>query len=503
MKLGRKRALPVLLCALLLTLVIPGCSREEGGSPEKTTAAAAETTLPDVDSEGNYESPVLRVLTEEISPYSVEDKQLDLLVKEFEKAHANTEVEIISLPRNYRDRGAFLEEVVQEIEQGAGPDVFMLTASADNDDSLFSVVNQAMRSGVFLDLSEYYDMDQELNTQDLNETVMEAGVVDGVRYTLPLKYSMPVLYYVPELAENLGLPADLLVSDAQRLLDNLIWWDNPDLVKAMPITLGYQTLAFFPEVVDYDSGEVLISAENITDWLECAFRFDAFQNDSLWDKGFVDYTCGRHWTELDQCVSVADIGFAVENAAICKATDLELQMMPLTGPGGKVVAEVTKYGAINAKTAYPELAYQFLRQYLMEDTQWMKNVTASVFSDSQNDGYCVRTVNSVENLLPVMWEVSNAVAYFYIDTDGVLYKLPDSELERRDMRIRTMKLADADVPVLQVPIDVARFPVGDFSRKLGEAFFGAKTEGSTEMPDYGPVAEQFIRDLQAYMQERP
>ena len=60
MKLGRKRALPVLLCALLLTLVIPGCSREEGGSPEETTAAATETTLPDVDSGGNYESPVLR-----------------------------------------------------------------------------------------------------------------------------------------------------------------------------------------------------------------------------------------------------------------------------------------------------------------------------------------------------------------------------------------------------------------------------------------------------------
>lgn len=60
---------------------------------------------------------------------------------------------------------------------------------------LFSDVNQAMRIGLFKDLSALYDDDNELNKAELNQKIMDAGCVGTERYVIPLRYTMPVLFF--------------------------------------------------------------------------------------------------------------------------------------------------------------------------------------------------------------------------------------------------------------------------------------------------------------------
>ena len=40
---------------------------------------------------------------------------------------------------------------------------------------------------------------------------------------------------------------------------------------------------------------------------------------------------------------------------------------------GDLVANITYYGAVGAGCETPELAYSFLRMFLLEETQWEKN----------------------------------------------------------------------------------------------------------------------------------
>ena len=505
MKLGRKPALSVLLCALLLLmLVLPGCSREEGGSPEETTAAAAETTLPDVDSKGSYETVTLKVLMEQKEMSQKADPKIEAVVKAFESANKNVKVEIELMPINESSRPAKLEELQEELEHGGGPDVFLLSTASGHKENLFQDVNEAMRNGQFLDLRTYFDSDMDLNKGALNQSVMDAGVVDGARYVLPLKYNMPVLYYVPELAEKAGFPTDLLCSDVEKLIDNLVWWGDPEIVASVQMSMYQNGLDCIADAVNYDTGEVRITAEKVAGLMEKVKLFYDLKGDHYVMSGgdFDAYTCGRHWIELERCFDVSSIGRAIDNAAICKMLGYSLEMIPLTGEDGAAVAEVTEYGAINSTTETPELAYQFLRMFLSEEVQWEKNASYSMFTFDDRDGYCVRTVGSVQELLPYKWEKSRTISTCYRDIDGKVYNLPETELEFRDTLIEALDLTDADVPILDVTIGEARFPIGDFAYQFGWRYNRECVDHPDDL-NWDAVADQYIRDLQDYMIETP
>jgi len=504
-KLGSKRMLPVLLCALLLlTLILPGCSREEGGSPEETTAAATETTLPDVNSKGNYETVTLRVLMESEDMYPKKDPRLESMIAAFEAANKGVKVEIEYLPFSKYKRPDAINELREKLELGGGPDVFLLSNASNREEDLFPDVNKAMRNGQFLDLRTFFDADMDLNKGALNQTIMDAGVVDGARYVLPLKYNMPVLYYVPELAEKAGFPTDLLCSDVEKLMDNLLWWDDPEATTPLIFSPNWCGLDCLADVADYDTGEVFITAEEIAALMEKFKQMSDWQQDHYeeyavnYGAGFDAYTCGRHWVELERYIDIGMISSAVENAAVCKAMGYTMEMIPLTGEDGAAVAEVTEYGAINSTTENQELAYQFLRMFLSEEVQWEKNPSYSAFSERPSSGYCVRTVGSAKEILLYKWEKAKAITTIYADFDGTVYSLPEAELEYRNSQIEALELTDADVPILDVPIGEARFPIGDFAYQFGWRYNRECVDHPDEL-NWDAVADQYIRDLQDYM----
>ena len=109
------------------------------------------------------------------------------------------------LPTNEQERAVYLQQLRTEILQGGGPDCYLL--STDNTlildepeqytyvevEPLFADVGPAMRNGLFYDISLLYDANDSFGKDGLNSRIMDAGMVDGKRYVLPLRYDMPVI----------------------------------------------------------------------------------------------------------------------------------------------------------------------------------------------------------------------------------------------------------------------------------------------------------------------
>ena len=66
---------------------------------------------------------------------------------------------------------------------------------------------------------------------------------------------------------------------------------------------------------------------------------------------------------------VGGLDFAIHNAVIAKAEGVDLGIYPLRSTDGSVTADITFYGAVTSGCKNPELAYEFLRYFLTEESQ--------------------------------------------------------------------------------------------------------------------------------------
>ena len=56
---------------------------------------------------------------------------------------------------------------------------------------------------------------------------MEAGVVDGTRYVLPLRYDMPVIYAQDRALEEAGLDPAVLTRDLCTIMETVLETGDP------------------------------------------------------------------------------------------------------------------------------------------------------------------------------------------------------------------------------------------------------------------------------------
>ena len=137
------------------------------------------------------------------------------LAKQFAEENPESSIRLDVLPTDKTEREAYLESLRMKIGSGDGPDIYLLPATAqlvtDNPlkysyyhlDSLFPDV--AMGNRQFADLSQYYDNDKELGKEDLLDIVMDAGIRNGKRYVLPLRFNMSTYVIIPSLLEKTGV----------------------------------------------------------------------------------------------------------------------------------------------------------------------------------------------------------------------------------------------------------------------------------------------------------
>ena len=122
-----------------------------------------------------------------------------------------------------------------------------------------------MRNGSFANIAQYCDADQNLGKEALNTQIMNSSVFDGRRYLIPLRFDIPTILVDLERWEDLGEDAALLELDGVTLGKRLLAREDGG-----EVSVGLQLpsdMSLLPELFDYEKEEVLLTSQDIADYL--------------------------------------------------------------------------------------------------------------------------------------------------------------------------------------------------------------------------------------------
>lgn len=458
----------------------------------------ATADFSEITSFSESEAVSLWVVTEETMADGM-NQQVKYLSEQFHTQYPNVSFRLDILPSEETERQNYLESLRDEMANGGGPDVFLMPTNPvlvlDNPRMytylrvapLFEDVDQAMRSGTFMDVSSFYDADVELGKEHLAMAVMNAGVVKDARYVLPLRYTMPVMYVFPEEAKARGV-------DENMLSQNIDDWMAFTLELGDPlIACGaeYNSFNVFSDFLDYDAKKVVLEKDVLASYLEAYQKLEeligteAGHRNNAW---LDSYLQGR-WEPFP--VQIASVSNAMTYAAVSKMEGKQLEMYPVKTIDGDVVATVSYYGAIGRNCKNPEAAYLFLRMFLQEDAQWeMKRAEncESQYPGLMEQSWPVRNVGAVTSL----W---NNQKHSALSSDS-------NKIAAKTAALEQVNLVQQDIPILQTQIQIARFPLtgtgtlGYYTRQLNDY----EQSNQAAKVDMDQIAEEILDALNAKVQ---
>lgn len=427
--------------------------------------------------------------------------QLNKWITQFEAEHEGVTVLLEVLPLDSKSRNPMIQQIRSELMSGNGPDVILMpnaysdrAAAGSGQNPLINDVSLAMKNGLFLDISKYYDEDTELGTDKLQQTIMDAGVLGDARYVLPLRYDIPVMYVDKQAFSETGLSQDTFESNVIDLMNNVVAIDDNRTAAnfRMHWIQPQFTMNFLPSLIDYDTGKVAVSKAELEVFFQSYQNYwvrllHAFSNSALSNRpSFYQYLSdGDYWTDTGNFMFIGSMQQLVENVTIANIKNVELEMYPVRSMDGSIIADVTYYGAISAGCQNPELAYEFLRTFLTEDFQWERNLT-DVRGAWKPAGYGwpVRSEGSYAALTESIWARSEWTFSNNVN------KIPKEALLGNDCAILSTK------------IDSARFSIPlehSFYRDLWTLYEReTKTPSDVNIPQ---LAQKWLEKLQLHLDE--
>ena len=472
-----KRTMKKLMILFLISVLLCGCGRQKY----------------------NGEPLELWLVTEESRSGGM-NTQAEMVIEQFKEIYPNVSVKMDILPQSEESRTAYLKKIRSEIMSGGGPDLYLMPTyelaypeteitSTDFMEPLFASVPKQMYNGVFTDIGEYYDADETLGKDGLVTGVMDAGIMDGARYVMPLRYDYDVLLADVNAMEDLGIDPDLfdggideLYCLAERLQDDYVSFGlaaKPDYTHAS-------------DYIDFQTENVLMDASEFASLVNGYYRTVELANpDEHQDQGeffgghyfvtkvgYEGYNCSissyiANGNKKVAIFSTAGYPFMrvsmsqlVDVAAAIKILDQNVTMHPIRAADGRLIAEITYYGAVGSGCKYPEIAYEFLRTFYSEELQWQQYYpwnAGEALEIMAERGYPVRTVGFAE------------VQYENIRKELEQDQLADKRMKnhtsmrrREPLLDKSFTITDKDLPILATPVDEARFP---FMTIDGEFFY--------------------------------
>lgn len=516
----------------------------------------------------------LWVLTEESTTDGM-NLQIQTVIERIEEAYEGLTIQLEILPLDEEARSIRLKQIRTRIMAGNGPDVYLLPTGStvltssgnqvivNNITPLFSDVAESMSLGIFTDIQSFYEADDALNTEALNRTVMDAGVLDGKRYILPLRYDIPVIYTYTSLWEDFGLDQEVMEAGIAALVATALAQEDPAHAAGgidMP-----EDLSLLPRLFDYEREEILVTVQDIADYMRLyqawtfaahgliaqgrALIYEAALSDTrvvnaaetaerlyyptgirnVGNKNFLDIDSldyfinyGFSWREEGYPLFTNSIVTSIDNAMIAKYAQFygrenyELSMLPLRTTDGSVAATVTYFGAVGSSCDVPELAYAFLREFLTEEFQWdiyRPRVEKPLPIPLILNFHECQTLGLVENSWPVrslgsaeyLWDLRQYQAYSTggttrgYDTGGNSSYNRASWFQRVDAT-----LTDAELPVLSWTIDEVRFPVilAEEDSLANALSLLNDADGNPTDADIDSLAKQLWTNLLRHLNER-
>jgi len=493
--------------------------------------------------------------------------QAQIIAERLEQAHPGLTIEMEILPLDRQEREVRIKRLRTQIMSGKGPDVYLLPTGGETAtdyefrlhfrarmytavEPLFSDVACAMRNGIFADIQPYYQADEELNTEDLKQEIMDAGVVKGSRYVLPLRFTMPVILTAPEDWSSCGLSAELLGSDLRHLVQWALSQDAPRIAAGLQLP---EDASLLP-MPDYDQGDIRVSQEEIAhymrsyqgwgttarrtilemldDWEE---RWAAYIWDTNWswkrpisnltwntasDMVMSFHTIdefnsvrhyiykGTYWRTEGMALYVTNLADSLESLGIAKREGVCLKMFPLLTMDGSISASVSYFGAVGRNCKKPELAYEFLRQFLEEEFQWDQyrpRVKKSGFCTSLYFPRDSQALGQVEDSWPVRTKAATPYMWGTVQYQmkGLCSSFREGESRITSLAIQDIQLTDEDVPALSWPIDEVRFPVTLPEEESFEHALSLLNEedGTTTDVDIDALAQKVYQSLWFHLME--
>lgn len=342
------------------------------------------------------------------------------------------------LPTEDMEREAYLDSLRIKIAAGEGPDVYLMPATArlvtDEPqkftyyrlDSLFPDVNIAMGNRLFADLSGYYDEDRELGKDALPDVIMDAGVRDGKRYVLPLRFNMGAYCVMPSLLEGTGITGDCFRRDLGGCLEELLRTQDETLISGLATA---HIAGFFAQPIDYEAGQIRIARDTLVRFAELKSEISRRIPYLMPPYSISGYVSSKSVSRI-MPARIQTLSGYLDAAAIGKAEELEMEFLPLRSMEGSVTAEVTYYAAVDAACRRPRAAYNYLRMFLSEDAQWetlRRQPASTQYSGLLERSFPVRTGGCLDTL----WD--NYKMQPTRGDKGVLPKLRSVELDQADL----------------------------------------------------------------------
>lgn len=388
-------------------------------------------------------------------------RQIRNHIREYEDTHSGIVFDLKVLSTDKAEREAMLERLRTQIMAGKGPDIYLLpTSNSFYLGALFQDVNQTMRNGVFADISEYYDADTALDKDGLVTEVMDAGLVGEARYTLPLRYDFPVAYVDTAQFAAAGLSMDIFDGGLTKVLEAITTTNNSKVATSadMDMVISQYFLNFFPEIVDYEEQEVLLTQESVAEFLYLLQSQIALAGDKplyRMHPTLSSYISESEsfWANQGFCMNIDNLEMAVLNGAIAKVQGIDLEMFPLTANDGSLIADVTFFGAIGGGCKKTDVAYDFLRQFLLAQTQWEENRPQRADTSRLGDerlieaGWPVRAARATAKLYDSVWDQVNGVRF------------ANKEATENLPQFKQLQLLDEDISVAQADISSVRYPI--------------------------------------------
>ena len=413
-------------------------------------------------------------------------------VARFADEHPGVQVKLEILPVEKKEREDRLEQLRTQIMAGGGPDGYLLpTRLFGGRQALFHNVPLAMDNGMFADIRAFYDADAELDTQSLRQDIMDAGVVDGKRYLLPMRYNMHVIYAdAGQLAAN-GVDSERLCLSVYSFYDAVAASGRRDW-KQTGIAALRQGWAILPPAFDETAREVALSPEELETYFRRVRQWES-QDDPT--GSFAPIDIWGYWNkgktiEKDSPLSIQRLNEIVPMAAIAKNEGTSLMMLPLPGVDGKTAAEITFYGAVAANSKHPDLAHALLRELLTPEAQWEGDRSPEDSMVLASAGFPVRSLGAAGPI----WEQYKL-------------RLEKEADERRTTTKRQRELldiciSDEDIPLLTESVDRVYFGNAFLDELLyqrlnqvctGETLPSAQTDAE--------AAAALLEDLEQYLAE--
>ena len=478
----KKQSIRFLALFLAVLIVLSGCTAAPADGTTQPADATAEKEVNQTDAIPE-ESTAPQDDSNELWGVCGKDKRsgwpaigtIESITEEFAKEHPDVS---LRLEMNPKDEETFQRLRIQ-IMAGRGPDVILMPRNS----TLISDPYQSMHNGLFMDISEYYDADTSFRKEDLNETIMEAGVYDGKRYIIPFYYDIPIAYIDVAQFEDQGGSMDWFDDGVMNLYSDC-------LNTGIHLSTSSQKLHgfnFLPEIFDYENQEVLITQEDIAQFLRTIQEIRATEMvdpSELPNPNFLQIY-SMHSIRFDKKTwrdyvntYIGMMPESVINVGFSKMSGIEISGIPIAAADGDLVADVSFYGAVLHGCDQPELAYELLRSVLLGDRML---ATESFLSQ----GWSVYQAGSVERLSTGgnVVDTFNEIRMFY-----KRHEIPE--------------VTEADIPFLNAKIDRVHFytslesDLSDIINTLNDPNTGAPTD-----VDIDAVASEFVDELKWHLYE--